>query len=214
MLLRAPDSWPHGLVALLAMLVLAVLDLSGAVAAKEAVLRRSMPLAALGVVLFVVLFWVYASSLRYVELALVTLGWVVVLQVGVVLVDHFRYETAITRGQWVAVVVVLAAQAYLLLGASSEPAPAPPGSEAAPAAVAPAPAGSGSIGSATAPAAPGLVGSAAAAVGSVAARAVRVVVLPRQSGAPVTVGHARGPTHRVGAELSPPASSAGPSVLP
>jgi hypothetical protein len=69
MLIRLPDSWPHGLVAVLAMLVLALLDLGGAFAAKEAVLRRSMPMAAVGVTLFVLLFWVYASSLRYADLA-------------------------------------------------------------------------------------------------------------------------------------------------
>ena len=122
MLIRLPDSWPHGLVAVIAILSLAMLDLGGAFAAKEAVLRRSFPMAALGVTLFVLLFWVYASSLRYADLAPVTLGWVVVLQIGVVLLDRFRYQTPISRGQWAAVVVVIAAQAYLLLG-SSPPAP-------------------------------------------------------------------------------------------
>jgi hypothetical protein len=119
MLIRLPDSWPHWLIAVLAMLVLAVLDLCGALAAKEAVLRRSAPMGLLGMSLFLVLFWVYASSLRYAELAPVTLGWVVVLQVGVVLLDRFRYETPVSRGQWAAVLVVLAAQAYLLFGATS-----------------------------------------------------------------------------------------------
>ena len=119
MLIRLPDSWPHWLIAVLAMLVLAVLDLCGALAAKEAVLRRSVPMAMLGMSLFLVLFWVYASSLRYAELAPVTLGWVVVLQVGVVLLDRFRYETPVSRGQWAAVLVVLAAQAYLLFGATA-----------------------------------------------------------------------------------------------
>jgi hypothetical protein len=125
MLIRVPDSWPHALVATLAMLVLAVIDLAGAYAAKEAVLRRSVPMAALGVGLFVLLFWVYASSLRYADLAPVTLGWVVLLQVGVVLLDRFRYGTPVSRGQWAAVTVVLAAQAYLLLapsGATTVPA--------------------------------------------------------------------------------------------
>jgi hypothetical protein len=87
--------------------------------------------------LFVLLFWVYASSLRYADLAPVTLGWVVVLQIGVVLLDRFRYQTPISRGQWAAVVAVIAAQAYLLLGGSDAgPAAADPG----PAAAAPSPA--------------------------------------------------------------------------
>jgi hypothetical protein len=122
MLIRVPSSWPHGLVAVLAMLVLAALDLAGAFAAKEAVARRSVPFAAAGVVLFVVLFWVYASSLRYADLAPVTFGWIVVLQVGVLLLDRLRYQTPISRGQWVAVAVLIAAQAYLLVGARAAPA--------------------------------------------------------------------------------------------
>jgi hypothetical protein len=118
MLIRVPESWPHALVAVLAMLVLAALDLAGAYAAKEAALRRSLPMAALGIALFVLLFWVYASSLRYADLAPVTFGWVVILQVGVVMLDRFCYGASVSRGQWAAVAVLLAAQAYLLLAPS------------------------------------------------------------------------------------------------
>jgi hypothetical protein len=115
-LLRLPDSWPTALVATLAMTVLAILDLAGAVAAKEAVTRRSPSFALVGAILFVLLFWVYASSLQYAELAPVTMGWVVILQVGVVLVDHYRYGTPMTTSRSIAVVVILLAQAFLLLG--------------------------------------------------------------------------------------------------
>lgn len=122
MLIRFPSSWPHAAVAVTAMLLLAGLDLAGAFAAKEAVARRSWPLAAAGVALFLLLFWVYASSLAYVDLGPVTLGWVVLLQVGVLLLDRFRYGVALPRGAWVAVALLLAAQAYLLLAPAS-PAP-------------------------------------------------------------------------------------------
>jgi len=118
MLIRVPDSWPPALVAVLAMVVLALVDLVGAVAAKEAVVRRSLPVALLGLALYALLFWVYASSLEYVDLGPVTLGWMVVLQVGVLLVDRFRYGSTLTAGQWVAVGVLIAAQGYLLVGAS------------------------------------------------------------------------------------------------
>jgi hypothetical protein len=124
MLLRAPASWPTPVVAAVAMLLLAAVDLAGAYVAKEAVMRRSVPWAVAGIALFVLLFYVYASSLQYAELALVTLGWVVVLQVGVLLLDHVRYGNALSADKWVAVAVILAAQAYLLL-ASSEASPAP-----------------------------------------------------------------------------------------
>ncbi len=118
MLLRAPATWPTALVAAVAMLLLAVVDLGAAYATKEAVVRRSLPWAVAGVALFVLLFYVYASSLQYAELALVTLGWVVALQVGVLLLDQFRYGNLLSADKWVAVAVILVAQAYLLLAPS------------------------------------------------------------------------------------------------
>jgi hypothetical protein len=133
MLIRAPHGWPQPLVAVAAMLLLAALDLGGAYAAKEAVTRRSWPAATAGVVLFVLLFWVYCSSLQYADLAPVTFGWVVVLQVGVVVLDRYRYGTPMSPGKWAAVVVVLAAQAYLVLGGATPAVPpaAEPGVERA-----------------------------------------------------------------------------------
>jgi hypothetical protein len=113
--IRFPQAWPQPVVAAVAMLLLAALDLAGAWAAKEAASRRSPGMAVLGGLLFLLLFWVYASSLQYAELAPVTFGWVVLLQVGVLLLDRFRYQAPLPPGAWVAVVVLLAAQAYLLL---------------------------------------------------------------------------------------------------
>ena len=51
----------------------------------------------IGLLLFVVLFVVYATSLKTAELSVVTMGWVVLLQVGLILVDRFRYDVAISR---------------------------------------------------------------------------------------------------------------------
>ncbi len=120
MLIRLPDDWPQPLVAALAMVLLAGLDLAGALAAKEAVERRSPELALAGAAFFLLLFWVYASSLQYVDLAPVTLGWIVVLQLSVLALDTLRYGAVLPAGAWVAVGVILAAQAYLVL------APRPP----------------------------------------------------------------------------------------
>ena len=124
MLIRLPATWPTAAVAALAMLVLALLDLGGSLAAKEAVARRSPAFAALGCLLFVLLFWVYASSLQYAELGLVTLGWIVALQVGVLAADHWWYGTRMPTAKWFAVGVIIAAQAYLLLGPSGPARPA------------------------------------------------------------------------------------------
>ncbi len=70
----------------------------------------------LGVAAFLVLFWVYASALQYAELALVTMGWIVVLQVGLLMIDRLHYGVHLAPGKWVAVAVILLAQGYLLLG--------------------------------------------------------------------------------------------------
>jgi cell division protein FtsW (lipid II flippase) len=119
MLLRAPAGLPTPVVAVVAMVLLAVVDLGGAYATKEAVVRRSLPWAITGVGLFVLLFYVYASSLQYAELTLVTLGWIVLLQVGVVLLDRFRYGQAFGLDKWLAIVLIIAAQTYLLLTPAS-----------------------------------------------------------------------------------------------
>ena len=126
MLLRLPESWPPPVVAVLAMTALALLDLGGTFAAKEAVERRSWVAAAIGVTLFALLFWIFASSLQYAELAPVTFGWVVILQVGVLLLDRVKYGVELPAGKWVAVGVLLLAQAYLLLGPDKPAEPAAP----------------------------------------------------------------------------------------
>jgi hypothetical protein len=119
-LIKAPEAWPVPVVATLAMVLLAGLDLAGALLAKEWADNGSVRALVLGAGAFVVLFWVYASSLRYAELALVTMGWVVILQVGLVLIDRWRYGVELPVGKWVAIAVVLVAQAYLVLAPGVE----------------------------------------------------------------------------------------------
>jgi hypothetical protein len=48
------------------------------------------------------------------------MGWVVMLQVGLVLIDRWRYGVELPTGKWVAIGVVLVAQAYLVLAPSAE----------------------------------------------------------------------------------------------
>ncbi|MDC5698262.1 hypothetical protein OO014_13440 [Intrasporangium calvum] len=118
-LIKVPAGWPVPIIATLAMLCLAVLDLAGAVAAKEWADNGNLRALVLGASSFLVLWWVYASSLRYAELSLVTMGWIVMLQVGLLLIDRWKYGLELPTGKWVAIVVVLLAQGYLLLGPSA-----------------------------------------------------------------------------------------------
>ena len=126
-LIKAPETWPVPVVATVAMLCLAALDLAGALLAKEWAENGSVRALVLGAGAFLVLFWVYASSLKYAELALVTMGWIVMLQVGLVLVDRWRYGVELPTGKWVAIGILLVAQAYLVLAPSAAPASAAAG---------------------------------------------------------------------------------------
>jgi hypothetical protein len=97
------------------MLVLAGLDLIGAVVAKEWTLGRSSWFFVAGTLSFIVLFAVYAVGLRYAELSTVTFGWIVGLQVAVLVVERVRYEVALPPGKWAAIVAILLLQGYLVL---------------------------------------------------------------------------------------------------
>lgn len=118
-LIRLPETWPLPVVATLAMAALAGLDLIGAYAAKEWAEQKNTLALVLGALAFLVLFWVYASSLQYAELAVVTMGWIVLLQVGIVLIDRIHFGATLPAGKMAAIVIILAAQAYLLLAPSS-----------------------------------------------------------------------------------------------
>ena len=63
-----------------------------------------------------VLFAVYARALRVADLSVVTIGWVVFLQVGLLLIDRFRYDLALSPPKWAAVAAILVLQGYLVLG--------------------------------------------------------------------------------------------------
>lgn len=131
MLIHLPGSWPTPLVGAFAMVALASVDLLASITAKEAVVRRSAPLALVGAGLFLLLFWVYVSSLQYAELAPVTFGWIVVLQIGVLLVDRYRYGAHLPRGAWFAILLMIVTQGYLMhasdtTGPHQEPPPRAP----------------------------------------------------------------------------------------
>ena len=117
-LLKLPSSWPLPVVATVCMAALAALDLAGAFAAKEWAASKSPMALSLGALSFLVLFWVYASSLQYAELAVVTMGWIVLLQLGILVIDRIVFDSSLPAGKLVAVVIILVAQGYLVLAPS------------------------------------------------------------------------------------------------
>jgi hypothetical protein len=119
-LVKAPETWPMPLVAGAAMLALAVLDFAGALAAKEWADGGSPRWLVAGIGCFLALFYIYASSLQYAELATVTMGWIVLLQVGLLVLDHVRYDVALPPARWVAIGLILVLQTYLVLAPAIE----------------------------------------------------------------------------------------------
>ena len=95
-----------------AMVMLAALDFLGAVLAKEWAEGRNHWLFAAGLVAFGALFAVYAVSLKVAELSTVTFGWIVTLQVGLLLLERIRYAVELPNGKWAAIVAILVLQAY------------------------------------------------------------------------------------------------------
>ena len=102
----------------MAMIGLAALDFIGAICAKEWTNRQQTWLLLAGAGSFLILFALYAMILKTAELSIVTIGWVVFLQVGVLLVDRFHYGASLSRDKWIAIVIILLLQAYLVLAPS------------------------------------------------------------------------------------------------
>jgi multidrug transporter EmrE-like cation transporter len=98
-----------------AMLILAGLDIFGALMAKQWADQGSRPCFLIGLAIFAVLFSVYATSLKTAELSVVTMGWVVLLQVGLLLADRFRFQVEFSWDKWLAIAIILILQSYLIL---------------------------------------------------------------------------------------------------
>lgn len=116
-LLRVPDAVPRPVVAICAMVMLAALDLLGALLARRWAHGGSLLYFGAGAVCFVVLFWLYGSSLRYADLVAVTFGWIAALQIGVMLMT--RTAPAVSLRTWIAAGMIVALEGYLLASSNS-----------------------------------------------------------------------------------------------
>jgi hypothetical protein len=114
-----PHDWVRYIPLLTTMVGLAALDFAGAIFAKESSEQNHLGFYIAGALAFLLLYVVYAHILKTAELSIVTIGWVVFLQVGLVLVDHFRYGVDFGTPQWLAIGTILLLQAYLVLAPTS-----------------------------------------------------------------------------------------------
>lgn len=106
------DSRPAIMPVVAAMVGLAGLDLVGAVLARSWADHRSAITLVGGVAVFGLLFVVHGTSLSHSELSTVTIGWVVMLQVGVVVLDRLHGVT-IPPAKLAAIAVILVLQAFI-----------------------------------------------------------------------------------------------------
>jgi drug/metabolite transporter (DMT)-like permease len=96
------------------MLALAAIDFIGALVAQDYAERRRPSALLFGCGLSILLFAVYAVALRYADLSIVTMGWIVLLQVALVLTDVLRHRLQLSWAQWAAASLILVLQVYLV----------------------------------------------------------------------------------------------------
>src|SRR6478735_6298968 len=103
---------------LLVMALLAGLDIAGALAAKEWTEHRHPFYFMGGLLAFGLLFAVYAKSLSFAELPIITLGWIVCLQIGLTVIDRFIYHTNLPMGKLIAILAIVILQGYIMLSSN------------------------------------------------------------------------------------------------
>ncbi|BEP12808.1 hypothetical protein acdb102_11190 [Acidothermaceae bacterium B102] len=95
------------------MLALAAIDFGAALMAQDFADRRRLSTLLVGSGLSITLFVVYAVALRLANLSIVTMGWIVMLQVAVITFDVVRHGLRLTAVQWAAVSLVIVLQVFL-----------------------------------------------------------------------------------------------------
>jgi hypothetical protein len=105
----------HPLVVAALVVALAGLDLAGTVLAKEWTVHRAPWQLVASASAFTVLFVVVVIGLRYAEMTVITIGWIVVLQTGVVVVDAVRYDARMTGARVAVIAAIVVLQAVLVL---------------------------------------------------------------------------------------------------
>jgi hypothetical protein len=103
--------------------LLAGIDLVSGVVAKSWAASHSGWLMLAGCAMYLVMFWGYGVSLRFGELSTITLGWVVLVTLGNLALDKFRYQVNFPTSKWLVAILIVALLVYLLVDVKgSEPA--------------------------------------------------------------------------------------------
>lgn len=102
-----------------AMIALAGLDFVGALLARRWAHGGSVVWFVAGALCFVVLFWVYGSSLRYADLVVVTFGWVAALQVGLLLVGRAGSGAPLPVHTWLTAGAIVVLEGVLIASSNT-----------------------------------------------------------------------------------------------
>jgi hypothetical protein len=102
-----------------AMIVLAGLDFVGALFARRWAHGGSIVWFVAGALCFLLLFWVYGSSLRYADLVVVTFGWVAALQVGLLLVGRVGSARPMPLHNWLAAGAIVVLEGVLIASSNT-----------------------------------------------------------------------------------------------
>lgn len=99
---------------LAAMVALTGLDLLGSYCAIRFMDSGHQLWWSAGAIAFLGVFAVYAASLHWAELGTVTLGWIVGVQIGVLIMDKVANGVVVPPGKWVAMTAIFLLMAYMI----------------------------------------------------------------------------------------------------
>jgi hypothetical protein len=105
----------NGAIVLGLTVALASLDIVESILAMEWSIRRSPWLLIAGLTASIGLFVIFVAAIRFTEMSTVTLGWIVLMQAGLMTAERVRYGVDHPPGKWVAVAVMVLLQGYLVV---------------------------------------------------------------------------------------------------
>jgi hypothetical protein len=95
-------------------LLLAGLDIVESVFAKEWAIRRTPWLLLAGLTASVLMFLLFVVAIGYTEMSTVTIGWIVLMQAGLMVTETVRYDVSHTPDRWLAMGAIVALLTYLV----------------------------------------------------------------------------------------------------